>query len=234
MQNHLLFKDISNDIISYINKSCHKKHISKNEIIFLREDEVNYIYFVKSGWVKIFTETLSGEEAILDIISKGCVFGEGAIVDNGRNSYSAEAVDAVELVLIPINKLKEILNQSLQLAYNLLKLASLKQKYKDIEVEHLSLQNAAQRIGCFLLRLCKPDDDLNVYINLPYDKFLVASRLGMKPETFSRALAKLRDDVAITTKGGSINIASVQSLVKYSCSSCSSRFPCEDILENVC
>ena len=51
-------------------------------------------------------------------------------------------------------------------------------------------------------------------IHLPYDKFLVAGRLSMKPETFSRALANLRE-IGVHTEGNLVHIEDVEALRRY-------------------
>jgi CRP-like cAMP-binding protein len=102
-------------------------------------------------------------------------------------------------------------------------------KCQEREIEHLTIQNAPQRIGCFILRLCPKDQDKNIILQLPYDKLLLASRLGMKPETFSRALNKLRDETGIRINGARIEIGNIKQLSHFSCSACSSSYPCEDI-----
>jgi CRP-like cAMP-binding protein len=92
------------------------------------------------------------------------------------------------------------------------------------------VQNAPQRIGCFLLRLANQTAlDNTITIHLPYDKTLVASRLGMQPETFSRALAKLKEKTGIRIKGATIEMESLNQLSDFSCAACSSSFPCKDL-----
>ena len=59
------------------------------------------------------------------------------------------------------------------------------------QIEHIKLLSAPQRIADFLLRLC-PVREGGCTIELPYEKALIANRLGMKPESLSRALGKLR------------------------------------------
>ena len=53
----------------------------------------------------------------------------------------------------------------------------------------------------------------------PYDKALAAARLGMKPETFSRALAQLKP-YGVTVKGTDIRIENFARLSEYSCTHC--------------
>lgn len=102
-------------------------------------------------------------------------------------------------------------------------------RQQDRELEHRTIQNAPQRIGCFLLRLTNQEEEGSVKIHLPYDKTLVASRLGMQPETFSRALNKLKDKTGIRVKGATVELDNLEQLTSYSCSACSSEFPCKDI-----
>ena len=114
------------------------------------------------------------------------------------------------------------------MALNMLESMAQKQRVQSHEIEHLNIQNASQRIGCFLLRLCPTDANGHVELNLPYDKTLIAARLGMKPETFSRALAKLKQDTGIKIKGASVAIDAVDQLVEYTCNHCSQSFACDE------
>jgi CRP-like cAMP-binding protein len=232
IRDHILFKNLENHIIDEIKLSSLSKSYNKNELVYLQEDEARYIYYVKSGWVKLFSETIDGEEAIIDILPTGHVFGDQAILHGSEITHSAESVEKTELILFKIDKVRDILSKSSTFALNMLELLTQKQKSKDRELEHLSLQTAPQRIGCFLLRLCKPDETSNINLNLPYDKSLIASRLGMKAETFSRALNKLKSEANISVNGGKVLISSIDRLSQYCCGACSNTFPCKDIQEN--
>ena len=59
------------------------------------------------------------------------------------------------------------------------------------QIEQLTAQTGAQRVAEFLLELC-PVPEGPCAVTLPYDKVLIAGRLGMKPESLSRAFARLR------------------------------------------
>jgi CRP-like cAMP-binding protein len=59
------------------------------------------------------------------------------------------------------------------------------------QVEQLKAQTGVQRVAEFLAALCPPFEG-KCTIALPYDKALIAGRLGLKPESLSRAFAKLR------------------------------------------
>ena len=53
------------------------------------------------------------------------------------------------------------------------------------------MQSSVQRVAEFLASLCEVDNG-SCEIALPYDKVLIAGRLGITPESLSRAFAKLK------------------------------------------
>jgi CRP-like cAMP-binding protein len=223
------FEGISPESKAKFEKAMVTRPAKKGDIIFLQEDEAKFFYIIKSGWVKLFRETLDGEEAIVDIVTDGHIFGNHALFDESRYSYNAESLEQTALSQIPLSVLMECMNSDQKLAFNIIKLFTIRQKKQRREIEHLTIQTAPQRIGCFLLRLCKDRSAKNLKLHLPYDKSLIASRLGMKAETFSRALAKLREEVGIEIIGSTVVLSSVNSLAEYTCSACSDSFPCEDV-----
>lgn len=200
----------------------------KGKILFLHEDQADYAYVLRSGWVKLFRETLDGDQAIVDILTETHVFGETSIFNDTLYPYSAEVVEKAEIIQIPLSVLKTEIETNSRFAYAMLSAMARYRRQQDRELEHRTLQNAPQRIGCFLLRLADQKQDGPVKIHLPYDKTLVASRLGMQPETFSRALNKLKQETDLRIKGATIEMDSLKTLACYSCSACSSEFPCKD------
>lgn len=208
--------------------SQHQSH-KKGKVLFIHGDEAQRFYFIKSGWIKLFRETLDGTQAVVDVLTDGHVFGETALFENDIYPYSAEVVEPAEIISLRLSDLKTEINNNNKLTLNMLSSMAHHRHQQDKEIEHRSLQNASQRIGCFLLRLADQSVTGPVTLHLPYDKTLVASRLGMQPETFSRALAKLRDETGIQIKGATIKMDSLKQLTDYSCSTCSSEFPCKDL-----
>ncbi len=201
----------------------------KGKILFIHSEEAKYFYLVQSGWVKLFRETLDGSQAVVDILPQGHIFGETSIFEDDIYPYSAEIVEKSTIIAIPLNNLKSEIETNNTLALNMLRSMARYRRRQDREIEHRTIQNASQRIGCFLLRLANQEEKGAIRINLPYDKTLLASRLGMQPETFSRALSKLRDQTGIEIKGATIKMQSLDQLMKYSCAMCSSQFPCKDL-----
>lgn len=228
LPNHQIFETIEERSRKLLEENTIEKILRKNTIIYLQEDQPEFVYIIKSGWVKIFRQTLDGEEAITDIINEGKFFGEIAVLENSQYAESAEAVEDTVLYQIKVSTFKKVLNEDMKFGLAVLRYVTQKQTSKTLEIEHLTIQNASQRIGCFLMKLCKPQNQKNIILNLPYDKSLIASRLGMKPETFSRALNTLRNATKIDIIGSRVMIPDLSSIISYTCSACSETYPCRE------
>lgn len=224
-----IFKDCNDAFLAKLSANAQHQSYKKGKILFVHDDTIDRFYIIKSGWVKLFRETLDGAQAVVDILANNHVFGDIAIFENDIVPYSAEIVSNTEIISLPLADLKAEIKNNNELTLDMLKSMAHDRRQQDKEIEHRTIQNAPQRIGCFLLRLADQSQTGPVTIHLPYDKILVAARLGMQPETFSRALSKLRDETGIRISGATIEMESLDQIVRYSCAACSSNFPCQDL-----
>jgi CRP/FNR family transcriptional regulator, dissimilatory nitrate respiration regulator len=222
-----LFSGCSTELLSRLGSVARLSKVPKGKVLYQKEEQASWLYIIRHGWVKLYQETLSGEEAVIDILTDGHMFGEGALFHNGTYTHHAQVVEDAELLLLPFALLKEQIQKESSLALAMLAALSAQHRRQEREIEHLAVQTAPQRIGCFLLKLCTGNEK-DIVLHLPYDKTLLAARLGMKPETFSRALNTLRKETGISVSGASITIGDIQRLSDFSCSACSSTFPCEE------
>lgn len=224
-----LFAGLAIEVQKTFTVAAIARSFPKGQIIYTEENPADFFYIIKKGWVKLFRETFDGTEAVMDILTNSHLFGEFSIFDNGVYSSSAQAVEDSILISLPTALLKEQIKLNQQLSFNMFTAMSRYQKQQDRTIEHLTVQSTSQRIGCFLLRLCPQNKKDNIVIQLPYDKVLLASRLGMKPESFSRSLNTLRDKTGIRIVGARVEIDSINQLSDFVCKGCSSSYPCEDM-----
>lgn len=224
-----LFKDASPDLINRLSEQSQIIRTEKNQILFVHGEPATRFFLIIEGWVKLFRETLDGAQAVVDILPKDSFLGEISLLPDSQYASSAETIEPSLLISLPLSHLKKEMEESPKLALAMLRATTLKDQDKERELEHKVLQNAPQRIACFLLRLTDQTKKGHVTIHLPYDKTLIAARLGMQPETFSRALAKLKKITGLQIKGGTVEMESLEPLATFACSACSSQFPCRDL-----
>jgi CRP-like cAMP-binding protein len=163
----------------------------KGAMLFQQGEPADAFFLILDGWVKIFRLTPDGNEAVVGVFRRGETFAEAAIFLAGRYPVNAEVVVTARLLKIDGETMRRRIREQPDLALSMLASCSHHLKFLVEQIEQIKLLSAPQRLADFLVRLCNPAEK-QCSIELPYEKALIASRLGMKPESLSRALAKLR------------------------------------------
>ena len=198
------------------------KDYPKGKHLFRQGDKADRLFVILQGWAKLYRGTAEGEEVIVALFTRGDIFGEAAIFDSADYPFSAEAAEDVRLVEIPAKILKERAKANPDIMARIMTSMSREMHKLQMENEHKVLMDAPQRVGCLLLQLSSGMIGTGGTFPFPYDKSLAAQRLGMKPETFSRALAQLKP-VGVTAKSAEITIDSFSNLIDYCCGHCTAQ-----------
>lgn len=223
-----LFRGLDAQVLAHFAEHAQQSAVKKGEVLFSPDSPNDRFFIVTGGWIKLFRETLSGDEAVIDIMTAPQSFGEIGMSGGENMPYGAQAIEDATLIALPRFLLAEEVRRNGVFGLSVLQSLTRQKISRDMEIEHRTVQTAPQRIGCFLLKLCGEKTDGAVTLHLPYDKTVIASRLGMQPETFSRALKRLRDETGLRIKGAAVEIDDIRTLIGYTCSACSSTFPCKE------
>ena len=202
-----LFRGLAPDVLRSLIRDAEVRECSKRTAVFEQGEPVTHFYGVLSGWVKLFRLRPDGSEVIIEVFGPGEAFAEGAICMADGYPVSAEVVEDCRLLAVPVAHYIERLCEDPDLVVRTFASLSMNLKRLVSRIETGSCLNSSQRVGAFLLHFCPPPGPGNgpVHVRLPYDKKLIANRLGMKPETFSRALASLRKH-GVAVRGGNARI----------------------------
>lgn len=186
----------------------------KGTLLFQQGDPASDFFVVLEGWVKLYRLTPEGDEAVVAIFTRGETFAEGAMFMGGRYPVAAETVAPSRLLQIDGTQLRKNIRENPDLAFPMLASASLHLKSLVEQIEQIKLLSGTQRIAQFLLRLCSAEATGPTTVELPYEKALIANRLGMKPESLSRALMRLRP-FGVTVDREHVVIADVAKLAEF-------------------
>jgi CRP/FNR family transcriptional regulator, dissimilatory nitrate respiration regulator len=188
-----LFSGLDAENINYFASHGHVKNYTKGSDLFAMGDRAEAFFFILDGWIKLYRMTREGEEVIINVFAPGETFAEAAVFSPlQRYPVNAQAVEDTTVLEIPRQLFVDKIRENSDLALMMLGSISARQRLLVQQIEQLTAKNAPQRIGTFLLRLCPAQQKKNVIVNLPYDKSLIARRLNIQPETFSRALTQLK------------------------------------------
>ncbi len=205
-----LFTSLPQDIADRLLDAAHVRRLRRGQVLFHHGDTAHSIHIVTEGWVKLYRIAPNGTEAVVGVMTRGQSFGEPIALRRAAYPVSAEATTAAELLAVPAQAFLDLLHAHPETAISVLSATFLHLQGLVEQIEQLKARSGAQRVAEFLLELC-PDGVESATVILPYDKALIAGRLGMKPESLSRAFVRLRD-FGVKVNQTSAAIASVTQL----------------------
>lgn len=208
-----LLSGMPQDAVLGLIGSVSPRAYEKGAVLFHQGQPAAAFFVVLDGWVKIYRTTPDGLEVVLHIFKRGETFAEAAMFLGGRYPASAETVSTARLLRIDGNAFRTRIREQPELALSMLAAASHQLKFLVEQIEQIKVRSAPQRIAEFMMRLIEAREGRAV-IELPFEKGLIANRLGMKPESFSRALAKLRS-MGVTVDREVVEIADVARLATF-------------------
>ncbi|MEQ1519230.1 MAG: helix-turn-helix domain-containing protein, partial [Usitatibacteraceae bacterium] len=110
----------------------------------------------------------------------------------GHYPVTAESVTDSNLLLVRTSILVSMMQGRPEIAMAILSSTFRHLHSLVAQVEQLKAHTGAQRVAEFLLDLCECGSG-SCTIILPYDKTLIAGRLGMQPQSLSRAFNRLEE-----------------------------------------
>jgi CRP-like cAMP-binding protein len=184
--------------------------LKHGECLYHQGDSARAFFIMVDGWMKLYRLTMGGDEAVIHIVTKGDSLAESVALTGAEYAATAEAVSDIRVVRIPADHLVRCIREMPDIA--LVMLASASQRLHRLvrEIEHLKAQNGIQRVAEFLADLCPVGAGPHT-ITLPYDKTLLARRLGLTPESLSRTFAKLRR-VGVDVRSSHVIVHEVEKL----------------------
>ncbi len=188
----LLLASAPEPVVQTLLASSRLRGFDRGATIFLQGERASAIYIVAEGWVKLYRIAPNGAEAVVGVFTKGRSFGEAVAFRHDVYPVSAEAVTDCNLIRIEADVFLRLLRDNPEVAIMMLSATYVHLHSLVMQVEALKAQTGAQRVAEFLLELATCTEGACEVV-LPYDKILIAGRLGMKPESLSRAFVKLRD-----------------------------------------
>lgn len=172
-------------------KGARTQALAAGQTLFLQDEPSTALFILLEGWIKLYRLAPSGNEAVVDTLAAGQSFGEPAALCDQPRQASAAAICPARLLRIEAGHLRGLLHSDPGLAVSMLAPALMQLQQLAIHVEELKARTTVQRAAEFLLALAAEAGG-EPEVTLPYSKALIAGRLGMKPETLSRAFARLR------------------------------------------
>ncbi|SFM69095.1 Crp/Fnr family transcriptional regulator [Marinobacter zhejiangensis] len=217
LREHALFREFDDDDFDYIVSRSRRVALGHHQLLYHQDMPAQHFYFVLSGRLRLYRLDASGVERTLDSIAPGDCFAEVMIyAEPARYACYAEALCQGQVLVIPIKIYQQMLEQHPEYARSALRHYASRAVSRFHELEIMTVQNARDRLVRYLIDLLPENCRRGIEVELPLPKCLVASRLAMQPETFSRILAELKNQGLVRVNRSRVFIPDPMRLVAIS------------------
>lgn len=212
-----LFNGLAPEEIARIARSTREIHASKGDILFHKGDPCNGFHLVVYGQIKLAFTSAQGTEKVVEIMSQGQSFGEALMFMEKPYIVFSQALTDSLLLHVSKKAVFDELERDHRLGRKMLAGMAMRLHQLMSDVESYSLHSGKERIIGYLLReLSETEQDGDkVSVTLPTNKGIIASRLNLTQEHFSRILHELIELGLIVVEGRKIHIPSVAKLKKH-------------------
>jgi CRP-like cAMP-binding protein len=185
------------------------KHYKKRDLLYEEGDFPRYLYFVKSGKIKVFKTNEHGKEYIIDIFTEGDFIGYVDLIKESTYDDSAAALEDAEVSLIPKEDFTALLHANRDVSSQLIKMLANNIAEKEEQLLQLAYNSVRKRVADAVLLLSEKEgkDEISV---LRDD---LARIVGTAKESVIRMLTEFKQDGYIDITDGSITIRDRKKLI---------------------
>lgn len=209
-----LFSSFDESQLRAATAGMRRQSLQAGAMLFHQDDEAQCFYVVERGVIKLTRLSPEGKEKVIELIRSGETFAEAVMfMDSSRYPVSAQAVDDSVVLRLKSRHFSNLLRTDNRLALRMLGQLSMRMHGLVEEVERLTLYDATQRLVNYLISEFERSNTTHLTLAIP--KQVIASRLCITPETFSRLIQRLRGAGVLELRGTEITVNDLSSLRAY-------------------
>ena len=184
----------------------------RKTVLYRRGDPSAGFHVVLLGQVKLSVERDGGNEKVLDIINPLQSFGEAAMFLGEPHVVTAQAIEETKLLFLPGEAALSRIDANPRFARTLLARLSARLHRLMADVESYALQSGTERVARYLTSIVASGHNGEHRATLCASKGVIASRLNLTQEHFSRILHGLASAGLIAVNGREVAIPDINRL----------------------
>lgn len=202
-------------------------HLRKGEVIFRPDFPSNNIFYVESGYIKIYSLLENGDEKIIMFYKNHDIFPLNKIFKNSPKNFFAETLTSVTVRCVDENEFQQFLNNNPKAMMELINYFSYYIELYSDRIENLGFMQASFKVMSSLLNLADRFGvvcENGIKIEIPINQREIASTLAMTRETVSREFEKLQKEGILFSKNHEIFIKDINRLIQKIGNCCESNW----------
>lgn len=147
------FNSFSPEVLEQFLASAREQSFVKGETVMLEGEPCSGLFVVKSGSVKLYRTSLSGDEQIMRVVHPGGCFECAPLFDKGPNPVSAQTMETSRMIVIPMASFELLMSSYPALALQFVPILAMRLRDLLNMVEDFSFRRVPSRVAKLLLQL---------------------------------------------------------------------------------
>jgi CRP/FNR family cyclic AMP-dependent transcriptional regulator len=213
-----LFSGLGPEEMSRIAEHARSLRKARGEFIYMPGDRAEVVYILKQGRVKLSVLSESGKEIAIDIIQRGEIFGEFALVDESLRSNMTQALDDVLMLVFSKHDFTKLLKTLPALALSYIRLVGDRRRRMEKKLSDITSKPVSGRICELLHELSTSSAEVEAGASdylVPLTHQDVASLIGAARQTTTTILNDLERRGIIELGRGWIRVKRLKELQTY-------------------
>ena len=214
LSNFPLLAELDSVVLRKLTRSAQRYDLPHGQSLFRQGTACPGLHLVASGRIKLSIQAEHGSERVIDLVGPGESLGELALLMSQPYMMSAEAVADSSIVQLAADAVFDQIQHNRKFLRSLLREVCVRLNRRNRDLESHLLLNGTQRVIGYLLSQLPRDEVGGAAdtITLPAKKSIIASRLNVTQEHFSRVLRDIQTAGLIEVSGREIRLTDVARL----------------------
>lgn len=212
---HFLFREMPGPSLAQLARFTSVRALSAHETLFQKGDRGDGLYGVLKGRIAITAESIDGRMIILNVLERGEIFGEIALIDDQARSADAKAMEATDLFHIHRDHFLSFLRGNPDLCIEMMRLLCARLRWSSGLVEDAAFLGLPARLAKRVLGLAKSHGSImrgTGEVGLTITQREIADMLGATREAVNKHLVQWQETGLIGLGRGQIFIRDAKAL----------------------
>ena len=188
----IFFGSLPDIVFDEIMQKSRVVQLGVGDALFHQGEPAGAIFAVLDGLVKLTVDQRDGSEVVVETFGAGASFAEALAFGQSPYPVSGFALVDSRVLVAPSRAVKTVVQDNPD-SFGAILAATYAHMHQLVrQIEQLKSKSGLERLGRYILARADIAGSTKA-IEIPIEKKVLASLLGMKPETLSRAFRRLRD-----------------------------------------
>jgi len=212
-----ILEPLSRAEIKELSRRIPDTYYQRGQTLYTPKERSEALFMLKKGRVRIYRVGPDGQEFTLTIVGAGTVFGEMSLTAQRLENAYAEAMELAVVCKMKRHDLERLVMDKPQVGLKVMSVLSERLSLAEDRMEDIALKEVPARLAAFILQLVESEGVMTAEgpkIPTRYTHRQLATMIGSKRETVTKAFTLLQQSGAIELRSRRIHVRDIAALRK--------------------